>query len=302
LSHENHFVDVVSNPEFLREGYAVEDFLKPDRIVIGSSSARATEIMTKLYKPFVRQGNPIYIMDERSSEMTKYAANSFLALKISFMNEVANLCEKVGANVDFVRKGIGADSRIGNRFLFPGIGYGGSCFPKDVKALHNTAKSSDYQFKILESVIEVNDLQRQRFIQKVFEHLPIDQNTKIAIWGLAFKPNTDDIREAPALNVIESLLSKTKHISVFDPEAMNHVKKKFPEVHYGDNLYEILDGASALLILTEWQNFRTPNFKLIKEKMKQPLIFDGRNVFELEDMEKEGFQYFSIGRKAINKS
>jgi len=292
-------VDVVSNPEFLREGYAVEDFLKPDRIVIGSSSEQAIHLMKKLYAPFVRQGNPVIIMDEKSAEMTKYAANSFLALKISFMNEMANLAEKVGADINDIRKGIGTDNRIGNRFLFPGIGYGGSCFPKDVKALQSISKEYDYDFKIVNAVIDVNQKQRQIFFERMHDKMDL-KGKKIAIWGLAFKPNTDDIREAPALYLIDELLKKEAQIHVYDPEAMGNVARKYSQkIHFGENMYEILENADALVIVTEWNAFRTPDFKKMKEMMKSPCIFDGRNLFELNDIYEEGFEYYSIGRKDI---
>jgi UDPglucose 6-dehydrogenase len=292
-------VDVVSNPEFLREGYAVEDFLKPDRIVIGSSSEQAITLMKKLYAPFVRQGNPVIIMDEKSAEMTKYAANSFLALKISFMNEMANLAEKVGADINDIRKGIGTDNRIGNRFLFPGIGYGGSCFPKDVKALQSISKEYDYDFKIVNAVIDVNQKQRELFFQRMQAKIDL-QGKKIAIWGLAFKPNTDDIREAPALYLIDELLKYETKIHVYDPEAMENVAKKYSQkINFGGNMYEILENADALIIVTEWNTFRTPDFNKMKSLMKSPCIFDGRNLFELQDIEEEGFEYYSIGRKEI---
>jgi UDPglucose 6-dehydrogenase len=292
-------VDVVSNPEFLREGYAVEDFLKPDRIVIGSSSEQAISLMKKLYAPFVRQGNPVIIMDEKSAEMTKYAANSFLALKISFMNEMANLAEKVGADINDIRKGIGTDNRIGNRFLFPGIGYGGSCFPKDVKALQSISKEYNYDFKIVNSVIDVNENQRRIFFERIQNKINL-QGKKIAIWGLAFKPNTDDIREAPALFLIEELLKKGADVHVYDPEAMENVAKKYNNIiHFGENMYDILENADALIIVTEWNTFRTPDFKKMKSLMNTNCIFDGRNLFELEEMIQEGFEYYSIGRKDI---
>jgi UDPglucose 6-dehydrogenase len=295
----NTKVDVVSNPEFLREGYAVEDFLKPDRIVIGSSSMQAISLMKKLYAPFVRQGNPVIIMDEKSAEMTKYAANSFLALKISFMNEMANLAEKVGADINDIRKGIGTDNRIGNRFLFPGIGYGGSCFPKDVKALQSISKEYNYDFKIVNSVIDVNENQRRIFFERIQNKINL-QGKKIAIWGLAFKPNTDDIREAPALFLIEELLKKGADVHVYDPEAMENVAKKYNNIiHFGENMYDILENADALIIVTEWNTFRTPDFKKMKSLMNTNCIFDGRNLFELEEMIQEGFEYYSIGRKDI---
>jgi len=291
--------DVVSNPEFLREGFAVDDFLKPERIVIGSESERAIELMKKLYKPFVRSGNPIIVMDERSAELTKYAANSFLATKITFMNEIANFCEKVGADVDKVRVGMGTDSRIGKRFLFPGIGYGGSCFPKDVKALHKSGKDVGYQFDILNAVIKVNDVQKKILIPRIESHFGNDLKGKtFAIWGLAFKPETDDIREAPALYIIEELLKKGANIQVFDPEAMPNVKRKFgDQLRYTLNKYEAATGADALIICTEWSIFRTPDFKRLKSLLKTPTIFDGRNLFEIGDMQSEGFYYSSIGRK-----
>jgi UDPglucose 6-dehydrogenase len=292
--------DVVSNPEFLREGFAVDDFLKPERIVIGTSSKRAIALMQKLYKPFVRSGNPILIMDERSAELTKYAANAFLATKITFMNEIANFCEKVGADVDKVRVGIGTDSRIGKRFLFPGIGYGGSCFPKDVKALHKSGNDIDYTFNILDAVIKVNNVQKTILIPRIEQYFNGDIKGKtFGIWGLAFKPETDDIREAPALYMIEELLSKGASICVFDPEAMDNVKKKFGDtIAYAQNMYEAIKDADALLISTEWSIFRTPNFNTLKERLKQPVIFDGRNLYDITDMEQEGFYYSSIGRKA----
>lgn len=291
--------DVVSNPEFLREGFAVDDFLKPERIVIGSESQKAIELMERLYKPFVRSGNPIIVMDERSAELTKYAANSFLATKITFMNEIANFCEKVGADVDKVRIGMGTDSRIGKRFLFPGIGYGGSCFPKDVKALHKSGKEAGYEFDILNAVIKLNDIQKKILIPKIESQFKNNIKGKtFAIWGLAFKPETDDIREAPALYIIEELLNKGAKINVFDPEAMPNVKRKFgDQLTYSLNKYEAVDGADALIICTEWSIFRTPNFNKLKELLKQPVIFDGRNLFDVEDMNKEGFYYNSIGRK-----
>ncbi len=295
--------DVVSNPEFLREGFAVDDFLKPERIVIGSSSEKAIELMEKLYKPFVRSGNPVIIMDEKSAELTKYAANSFLATKITFMNEIANFCEKVGADVDKVRAGMGTDSRIGKRFLFPGIGYGGSCFPKDVKALYKSGKDSGYDFDILNAVIKVNDIQKKILIPRIESYFNNDIYGKtFAIWGLAFKPETDDIREAPALYIIESLLSKGANVQVFDPEAMPNVKRKFGDkISYALNKVEATINADALIICTEWSLFRTPDFEKLKSNLKQPVIFDGRNLYDLEEIEKEGFYYSSIGRKTIER-
>ena len=293
--------DVVSNPEFLREGYAVDDFLKPDRVVIGVSSERAKKVMNQLYKPYVRQGNPIIFMDEKSAELTKYAANSFLATKITFMNEIANFCEKVGADVDKVRIGMGSDSRIGKRFLFPGIGFGGSCFPKDVQALQKSGKDSDYDFKIIDAVLDVNNRQKIVLLDKILPFFKGDlKGKKIAIWGLAFKPDTDDIREAPALYLIDELLSKGAEVHVFDPEAMGNVKVIYGnKITYGDNLYQILESANALIICTEWPVFRTPNFDQIKASLKESVIFDGRNLYELEEMEEKGFNYYSIGRAEV---
>ncbi len=293
--------DVVSNPEFLREGFAVDDFLKPERIVVGSSSERATEMMQRLYKPFVRSGNPIIVMDEKSAELTKYAANSFLATKITFMNEIANFCEKVGADVDMVRKGMGTDSRIGKRFLFPGIGYGGSCFPKDVKALHKSGKNVDYDFDILESVIKVNEDQKTALVPKIESYFSGNlEGKKIALWGLAFKPETDDIREAPSLYIIEKLLAKGAEIIAFDPEAMENVKRKLTDtITFSDTAYGALTDVDALVICTEWSIFRTPNFEQIKKAMKGNAIFDGRNLYDLEEMQREGFTYYSIGRATV---
>ena len=293
--------DVVSNPEFLREGVAVDDFMKPDRVVIGTESDRAKEIMSRLYAPLVRQGNPVIFMDERSAEMTKYAANSFLAMKITFMNEIANLCERAGADVDMVRKGIGTDSRIGKRFLFPGIGYGGSCFPKDVQALGKTASEYNYDFKILKSVMSVNEKQKTRMLPVVKEYFNQDLKGKtIAIWGLAFKPHTDDIREAPALYNIKSLRRAGAKLVVFDPEAMNNVKGEIGrKVKYAKSMYEALEGADALMIMTEWPEFRTPDFERMNKALKNKVIFDGRNLYELDDMAQKSYTYYSIGRKTI---
>ncbi|MEZ4801588.1 MAG: UDP-glucose/GDP-mannose dehydrogenase family protein [Gelidibacter sp.] len=293
--------DVVSNPEFLREGFAVDDFLKPERIVIGSSSERASMLMEKLYKPFVRSGNPIIFMDEKSAELTKYAANSFLATKITFMNEIANFCELVGADVDKVRAGMGTDSRIGKRFLFPGIGYGGSCFPKDVKALHKSGKDSGYHFGILDSVIKINDLQKKILVPRIQAHFNNNLKGKtFAIWGLAFKPETDDIREAPALYMIDELLAKGAKLKVFDPEAMTNVKRKYGDkLNYASNMYDATAAADALIICTEWSIFRTPNFTKLKNEMNGSVIFDGRNLYDTEDIKNEGFNYISIGRKSI---
>jgi len=294
--------DVVSNPEFLREGFAVDDFLKPERIVVGASSQRAIDLMNKLYKPFVRSGNPIIIMDEKSAELTKYAANSFLATKITFMNEIANFCEKVGADVDKVRIGMGTDSRIGKRFLFPGIGYGGSCFPKDVKALQKSGRDNGYEFEILDSVIEVNNVQKTILLPKVAAYFKDNLKGKtIAIWGLAFKPETDDIREAPALYIIDELLNKGAKVVAFDPEAMPNVKRKYGDkIAFSDSMYNALDNADALIISTEWSIFRTPNFNKVKGLLNNNVIFDGRNLYDVNDMEKEGITYVSIGRKEVN--
>ncbi len=300
---DDDLFDVVSNPEFLREGVAVDDFMKPDRVVIGTNSEKATAIMQRLYEPFVRQGNPIIFMDEKSAEMTKYAANSFLATKISFMNEIANLCELTGADVDNVRIGIGTDTRIGKRFLFPGVGYGGSCFPKDVQALAKTANENKYDFKILKSVMEVNRLQKDILSTKILNYYNNDIEGKtFAIWGLAFKPNTDDIREAPALYIIENLLAKGAKIKAFDPEAMDNVKAIFGDkITFVDEPNEALIDADALAIITEWQVFRTPSFKVMKELLKAPVIFDGRNLYDLERMQEKGFHYESIGRQLVSQ-
>lgn len=290
--------DVVSNPEFLREGFAVDDFMKPERIVVGSSSERATKIMEKLYKPFVRSGNPVIIMDEKSAELTKYAANSFLAAKITFMNEIANFCEKVGADVDKVRIGMGTDSRIGKRFLFPGIGYGGSCFPKDVKALHKSGKDNNYDFQILNAVINVNQEQKTILIPKIEKFFNGNlKGKKIGIWGLAFKPETDDIREAPSLYMIDALLERGAEIIAFDPEAMENVQRKLGDkITFAPGMYGAVEDVDALVICTEWGVFRTPNFNTMKDLMKDPVIFDGRNLYETLEMKEEGFHYESIGR------
>ncbi|MFY7667902.1 MAG: UDP-glucose dehydrogenase family protein [Crocinitomicaceae bacterium] len=294
---------VVSNPEFLREGFAVNDFMKPDRVVIGTSDDRAKKVMESLYKPFVRQGNPIYFMDEKSAELTKYAANSFLATKITFMNEVANFCELVGADVDKVRIGIGSDNRIGKRFLFPGIGYGGSCFPKDVQALVKSGKENKFDFQILNAVMKVNEEQKTVLFPKIKNFFRGDlKGKKIAVWGLAFKPDTDDIREAPALYMIESLLHEGAEVSAFDPEAMSNVQSIIGDkINYTDNEYSALENADALLICTEWGIFRNPDFNRIKNLMKDAVIFDGRNLFEIDEMSERGFYYSSIGRNLIDK-
>lgn len=296
--------DVVSNPEFLREGVAVEDFLKPDRVVIGTSSERARKLMDELYQPFVRQGNPIYFMDERSSEMTKYAANAYLAMRISFMNEMANLCELAGANVDMIRVGMGSDSRIGKRFLFAGIGYGGSCFPKDVQALGRTADEYQYDFKLVNATTQVNQRQKTILGNKVSRYYKGDLTGKtFAMWGLAFKPETDDIREAPALELIKELTASGAKVRVFDPEAMPNVKQTISEeVYYATDQYNTLEGADALLIATEWSEFRNPDFTKIEKSLKSPVIFDGRNVFSIEKMQTLPFYYESMGRPAVNGS
>jgi len=290
--------DVVSNPEFLREGVAVDDFMKPDRVVIGTSSERAKKVMGDLYSPFVRQGNPVIFMDERSAELTKYAANSFLATKITFMNEVALLCEKLGADVDMVRRGIGSDERIGKRFLFPGIGYGGSCFPKDVQALVKSSHEVNYDFRILNAVMDVNEAQKLHLMPKIKKYFSGDlKGKRFALWGLAFKPNTDDIREAPALYMIEALTKEGATLSVFDPEAMNNVKQLIGDkVTYAENQYEALEGADALIIATEWNEFRTPNFLKIVTTLKSKVIFDGRNLFDIAAIRELGFYYESVGR------
>jgi UDPglucose 6-dehydrogenase len=295
--------DVVSNPEFLREGFAVEDFMKPDRVVIGTSSSRARKIMEELYLPFVRQGNPIIFMDERSAELTKYAANSFLATKISFMNEIANLCELLGADVDQVRMGIGSDERIGKRFLFPGIGYGGSCFPKDVQALVKSSKDVDYTFSILNSVMEVNERQKTILLPKIMKFFNNDLTGRhIAIWGLAFKPDTDDIREAPALYIIDELLAAGATVTAYDPEAMPNVKKLGKKVDFAKGQYEALENADALVICTEWAAFRTPDFTRMSNEIKSKVIFDGRNLYSNDQIKKIGLNYYSIGRKSVRKS
>lgn len=296
--------DVVSNPEFLREGVAVEDFLKPDRVVVGTASERAKALMEELYYPFVRQGNPIYFMDERSAEMTKYAANAYLAMRISFMNEIANLCAKSGADVDNVRIGIGSDSRIGKRFLFPGVGYGGSCFPKDVQALWFTAQEWDYDFQILNAVMNVNKRQKSILAQQIKDYYGTDLSGKtVAVWGLAFKPETDDIREAPALELIDELLAAGAEIRAFDPEAMPNVRRVYEDkegIYFASDLYDALDGADGLAIVTEWAEFRNPDFERMASLLLGQAIFDGRNVYTLTKMEQLGFYYESIGRKTVH--
>lgn len=295
--------DVVSNPEFLREGVAVEDFMKPDRVVIGTSSERAKKVMNELYAPFVRSGNPVIFMDERSAELTKYAANSFLATKISFMNEIAQLCERLGADVDMVRKGIGSDDRIGKRFLFPGIGYGGSCFPKDVQALVKSAREVAYDFQILNAVMDVNERQKKHLIPKIRQFFNNDLKGKhFALWGLAFKPNTDDIREAPALYIIEELLNEGATVTAFDPEAMNNVRDVIGDkISYAESQYDAIKGADGLIIATEWNEFRTPDFIKMVKSLNHKVIFDGRNLFDVAAVKELGFHYESIGRGNTTK-
>ncbi len=293
--------DVVSNPEFLREGFAVDDFLKPDRVVVGTRSEKAKKLMEELYKPYVRQGNPIIFMDEKSAELTKYAANAFLATKITFMNEIANLCERLGADVDAVRIGIGSDDRIGKRFLFPGIGYGGSCFPKDVQAISKSAAEVDYDFKIIEAVMEVNEKQKTALIPRIKDYFKNDlKGKKIAVWGLAFKPDTDDIREAPALYLIDELLSAGALIDAYDPEAMNNVKRIYEDkISFSEDQYSATNDADALIIATEWSLFRTPDFEILGSKLKNKVIFDGRNLYSLDQMKNLGYYYSSIGRELV---
>jgi UDPglucose 6-dehydrogenase len=290
--------DVASNPEFLKEGAAVEDFLKPDRIVIGTESKKAEETMQRLYKPFVLNGHPIIFMDIPSAEMTKYAANSMLATKISFMNDIANLCEIVGANVNMVRKGIGSDTRIGNKFIYPGIGYGGSCFPKDVKALIKTAEENNYNMKVLKAVEEVNNAQKHVLfnkLQKRFKENGLKDKT-ITIWGLSFKPQTDDIREAPSLVIIQKLLEANCKVKVYDPVAMHEAKAKLGDkVEYAKDQYEALIDSDSLMLATEWSEFRYPNFNVMKKLMKQPIIFDGRNIYDINELKTLGFEYYCIG-------
>jgi len=297
--HYKGTYDVVSNPEFLREGVAVDDFMKPDRVVVGTRSERAKKLMSDLYSPFVRQGNPVIFMDERSSELTKYAANSFLATKISFMNEIAQLCERMGADVDMVRRGIGSDDRIGKRFLFPGIGYGGSCFPKDVQALIKSSDEEQYDFEILKAVEKVNAYQKLHLVEKIKAYYKDNLIGKhFALWGLAFKPNTDDIREAPALSIIAALMEAGATITAYDPEAMPNVKAQIGDkIQYAESQYQALQKADALIIATEWSEFRTPDFELMDQELKQhKIIFDGRNLFEVVKMKELGYHYESIGR------
>lgn len=294
--------DVVSNPEFLREGLAVEDFMKPERVIIGTQSPRAAKIMENLYAPFTRQGNPLIFMDERSSELTKYAANAFLATKITFMNEIANLCEKLGADVDLIRKGMGTDSRIGKRFLFAGIGFGGSCFPKDVQALAKSSHDVQYDFEILNAVMNVNSKQKTKLITDMKKHFGSLKGKTIAVWGLSFKPHTDDVREASSINNIEALLKDGVSVQVHDPEAIENIRQIFGDkIQYFENQYEVLHKADALLIATEWPEYRNPDFERMKKVMAEPLIFDGRNLYGLDSISDLGFTYYSIGRKPIKK-
>jgi UDPglucose 6-dehydrogenase len=300
-AHTRHPFDVVSNPEFLKEGAAIDDFMRPDRVVIGATSQQAIDVMRELYEPFVRTGNPILVMDNASAEMTKYAANALLATRISFMNEIANLCERVGADVELVRRGIGYDRRIGHHFLFPGVGYGGSCFPKDVKAVIRTAHEHAMEFPLLGAVEEVNEAQKRRLIEKVVTEFG-DRlaERRFAVWGLAFKPRTDDMREAPSIMVVEGLLARGAQVAVHDPEALAEARKVFGErVSYHRVNYEALEGADALLIVTEWNEFRRPDFPRMKRLLKRPLIFDGRNVYDPEVMREQGFTYFPIGRGVV---
>src|SRR5256885_26747 len=294
-------IDVVSNPEFLKEGAAIDDFLKPDRIVIGSPSEKARSIMAELYAPFVRTESPIYFMDPRSAELTKYASNAMLATRISFMNEVANLCERVGADVDSVRKAMGSDERIGQRFLFPGCGYGGSCFPKDVKALIATARTQGLDFTLLSAVDAVNDRQKRLLAQKAKQHFGADnlRGRKFGVWGLAFKPKTDDLRHAPALALIDELLADGAVVSAHDPVAMDNARGHYGDrIHFVNNPYLAVDGADALFLVTEWNEFRQPDFVRIKAAMKQPVLFDGRNIWNAQRLRELGFAYYGVGRAA----
>jgi UDPglucose 6-dehydrogenase len=302
-SYGEYPFDVVSNPEFLREGVAVEDFLKPDRIVVGTSSHQAAEIMKNLYEPFVRSGNAIYFIDEKSAEVTKYAANTFLATKISFMNEVANYCEKVGANVDFVRLAMGSDNRIGKRFLFPGIGYGGSCFPKDVKAFQNSFREAGISSNILDAIVHTNESQKKVMFQKIMQHFDGKVSSKtFALWGLAFKPDTDDVREAPAFSLIDSLLENGAKIIAYDPEAMENTKRMYKnKIEYAADSLQAVKGCDALVIATEWNEFRNPDFEEMKKLMKEFVIFDGRNVYDTDKAKRYGFVYYSIGRRIVSK-
>jgi UDPglucose 6-dehydrogenase len=290
--------DVVSNPEFLKQGAAVEDFMKPDRVIVGADDPRPAEILRELYSPFVRTGNPVMIVDIQTAEIVKYAANAFLAARISFMNEIANLCEIVGADVDNVRKGLASDSRIGPAFLFPGVGYGGSCFPKDTRALIETGKENNYDMKILQAVHDVNVDQPRRFIDKIVAHFKDLKGKRFAVWGLAFKPRTNDMRDAPAIPIIEAILEKGASVAAYDPEAMDEAKRIFgTRIQFCPNNYNCLEGADALLVVTEWQAFRNPNFERMKSMMSQPLIFDGRNIYDSENLRELGFTYYGVGKR-----
>ena len=290
--------DVVSNPEFLKQGAAVEDFMKPDRVIVGADDPRPAEILRELYSPFVRTGNPVMIVDIQTAEIVKYAANAFLAARISFMNEIANLCEKVGADVDMVRKGLASDSRIGPAFLFPGVGYGGSCFPKDTRALIETGKENDYEMKILQAVHAVNVDQPRRFVDKIGEHFKDLKGKRFAVWGLAFKPRTNDMRDAPSIPIIESLLEKGATVAAYDPEAMDEAKRIFgTRIQFCPNNYSCLEGVDALLVVTEWQAFRNPNFDRMKSLMAQPVVFDGRNIYDAENLRELGFTYYGVGKR-----
>jgi len=300
-AHTRHPFDVVSNPEFMKEGAAIEDFLKPDRVVIGAATGDAFKTMRELYEPFVRTGAPILEMDNASAEMTKYAANALLATRISFMNEIANLCERVGADVDFVRRGVGYDRRLGHAFLFPGVGYGGSCFPKDVQAIIHTAHQEGMEFPVLCAVEEVNDAQKRRLVEKVIDEFGEDlRGKRFAVWGLAFKPRTDDMREAPAVVIVNGLLDRGAEVAVHDPEALAQAKRVFGDrVTYHRVNYDALAGADALLIVTEWNEFRRPDFDRMRKSLKRPVIFDGRNLYEPDVMREHGFTYVPIGRAAV---
>ncbi len=305
--HTKHEVAVVSNPEFLKEGSAVNDFMKPDRVVIGTSSEEAAEIMRNLYMPFVRTGKPIIVMDEKSAELTKYAANSMLATKISFMNDIANLCDKVGADVEMVRKGIGSDVRIGPYFIFPGTGYGGSCFPKDVKAIIKTAQENNHDLEILKSVEKVNNRQKTALMDKILNYFSDNLKDKVfAMWGLAFKPQTDDMREAPSIEMINELVKHGAKIQAHDPAALNETKRIFGnkignDINLFEKRYDSLENTDGLIIMTEWNEFREPDFNLIKETLKSPVIFDGRNLYQPKRLKKLGLDYYCIGRSDVNK-
>jgi len=290
---------VLSNPEFLKEGNAVEDFMKPDRVIIGGDDEKAIEVLKTLHLPYVRTGNPIIVMDRRSAEMTKYASNAMLAMRVSFMNEIANICEKLGADVESVRKGVGSDKRIGSRYLFPGTGYGGSCFPKDLQGLISMAESKGYKPLLIKAVEEVNKRQKEILIKKASAHFKNLRGKRFCIWGLSFKPNTDDMREAPSITVINGLLKRGAVITAYDPVAMENAKKIFKNrISFGNDMYSAAEGADAIFLITEWQEFRLPDFKKLKKMMRSPVIFDGRNIYDPKEMKKEGFIYYGIGRLA----